>query len=359
MGFWWASGPIGHGGGVGWGFGPGSGPPAAADERCEMTTCCILQLESGTPGARVMELNMSSLRVFIVGMCVLASSLASPQMVRWSGNGNFYERVPTWRTWLEARDDAASRTFLGVKGHLMTLTSSGEQAFIVATFGEPLREGSLGGFKAGGVWRWVTREPWNYTNWAPGEPNGSDYLAFHGGSFLGSWNDRPNSDTRHYFVEYPVRLVDSLPSSCIINKGTLLGGTLFELLISDNTYMTLQSVASFLRTVPDVQVEITGVVPAGAVSVVGFVVESAVSTTNVKERVEMFDFIANQWVLLGERFPTLPDTEAVSATTVDAGRFIQPGTREIRARIGWFDQGAPVRNWLVRIDKAVFGVAFQ
>lgn len=302
---------------------------------------------------------MSRLKVFVVGTCVLASSLASPQMVRWAGNGNFYERVPDWRTWSKARDDAALRKFLGVAGHLMTLTSSGEQSFIVATFGEPLREGSLGGYKSGGVWRWVTNEPWSYTNWAPGEPNGADYLAFHGGSFLGSWNDRPDSDTRHFFVEYPVRLLDILTSNYAITKGTQLGGTLFELLISDNTYMTLQSIASLQRMVPDAQVEISGVVPAGTISAVGVVVESAVSTTNVKERVEMFDFVANQWVNFGDRFPTPNDSEAVSATAVDASRFVQPGTRQIRARLSWFDHGTPVRSWLVRIDKAVFGVAFQ
>jgi hypothetical protein len=306
-----------------------------------------------------LEVNMSRLKVLAVGVCVLASSLASPQMVRWSGNGNFYELVPDWRTWLKAKDEAETRSFLGAKGHLVTLTSPGEQSFIVDTFGEPLREASLGGFKQGGLWQWVTGEAWSYTNWAPGEPNGSDFLAFHGGNSLGSWNDRPNSDMRHYFVEYPVRLLDILPASYTVNLGMHLGGTLFELLLSDNVYMTLQSVASMLRTVPDVQLEISGVVPSGAVRVVGVIVESAVSTTNVMERVEMFDFVANQWVNLGERFPTVPDTEKVSATAVDATRFVKPGTREIRARLGWFNRGTPIRNWLVRIDKAIFGVAFE
>ena len=154
-------------------------------------------------------------------------------------------------------------------------------------------------------------------------------------------------------------MLDILPASYVVHRGTQLGGTLFELLISDNTYMTLQSITSYQRSVPDAQVEISGVVPGGTVNVVGVVVESAVSTTNVLERVEMFDFVANQWVTLGERYPVLSDTEVVSATVLDSGRFVQQGTREIRARIGWFDRGAPTRNWLARIDKAVFGVAFE
>jgi hypothetical protein len=280
-------------------------------------------------------------------------------MVRWAGNGHFYELVPTWRTWLKAKDDAASRTFLGAQGHLATITSAEEQAFIVNTFSHPLREASLGGYQDGGQWRWVTTEPWSYTNWAPGEPNGEDYLAYHGGSFLGAWNDRPNSDTRHYFVEYPVQFQEVIVTSYNVTLGTHLGGTLFELLLSDNTYMSLGAGISFQRSVPNAQLEVVATVPSGNLRLAAVTLESAVSTSGVMERISLFDFVANQWVTLGERFPALADSETLRSTLDTPGRFLHPATREIRARIGWFDRGAPTRNWLIRIDKVAFGVAFH
>ena len=42
-----------------------------------------------------------------------------------------------------------------------------------------------------GVWVWVTREPFTYTNWSPGEPNdadGEDYAAYNSS---GTWIDQP------------------------------------------------------------------------------------------------------------------------------------------------------------------------
>ena len=96
-------------------------------------------------------------------------SVAQAQ-TQWSKNGHTYELVTTPRTWNDAKLDAESRSYLGVSGHLLTITSQEEQDFIINVFGEPLREKWTGGFEIQGVWQWVTGEPFGYTNWAPGEP---------------------------------------------------------------------------------------------------------------------------------------------------------------------------------------------
>ena len=59
-------------------------------------------------------------------------------------------------------------------GHLATITSSDEQAFI-----EKLNSNEdslwIGGHRINkNDWYWVTGEPWQYTHWADGEPNDSD-----------------------------------------------------------------------------------------------------------------------------------------------------------------------------------------
>ena len=42
--------------------------------------------------------------------------------------------------------------------------------------------------------------------------------------------------------------------------------------------------------------------------------------------------------------------------TTNPGRFIQAGTRTLRARMGYFDRGVIAVNWSAKIDQAVWDV---
>ena len=152
------------------------------------------------------------------------AAVAAP--VQWSasvgGNDHWYEFVqaPQAVTWTEANAAAGSMTHLGHAGHLGTITSAAEQAFVTSIAGAVYRAW-LGGTdaKSEGNWEWVTGEAWSYTNWAGGEPNNlgnEDYLE---GWFFqnGEWNDLPDQQvTSKFLVEYsdfvaPVPLPAGLP----------------------------------------------------------------------------------------------------------------------------------------------------
>lgn len=132
-------------------------------------------------------------------------------------NGNYYETVETTGkpTWDWARLQAEDRTFQQCPGHLVTVTSAEEDAFLFTTFGADLFGKYYGGFQDPGVvppdagWQWITGEPWDYTNWYPGEPNDAfpwpaseQHLeGFHNGQ----WNDAdpsPWTTPTGYLVEY-------------------------------------------------------------------------------------------------------------------------------------------------------------
>jgi murein DD-endopeptidase MepM/ murein hydrolase activator NlpD len=171
---------------------------------------------------------MEKLSVFKIGLLislisVLVTSVAATP-VSYSGNGNYYDKISVSGgiTWNNAKTAAENLHFLNVKGHLATITSKGENEFIISKFGTS--DYYLGGFQpAGGAepaggWRWVTGEPWSYTNWdTSGEPNNHYYggyttinndpdgtpenvLQFHYNSM---WNDLPDDClVPGYFVEY-------------------------------------------------------------------------------------------------------------------------------------------------------------
>ena len=141
--------------------------------------------------------------------------------VQWSsasgGNDHWYEVVNhgSGVSWDEAKALAESSTYLGLQGHLVTITSAAEDAFVL---GFPVVgiQTWLGGFQDPGAsspdagWRWVTGEAWSYTNWGPGEPN--DFFGIGSEDKLGLftyssvnalWNDYlPNERNIQYVVEY-------------------------------------------------------------------------------------------------------------------------------------------------------------
>lgn len=153
--------------------------------------------------------------LFFIGM--LSGSIytrTEAQVVYNPTNGHYYEVVkPTTLDWLGAKADAQTRNYQGLRGHLATITSAAEDQFVTTNLPEAVTLNVvLGGYQdrtapdysepAGG-WRWVTGEPWNYTDWSPGEPNNSngneDFLHFLAN---GHWNDFPGAGPQGYVCEY-------------------------------------------------------------------------------------------------------------------------------------------------------------
>lgn len=128
-------------------------------------------------------------------------------------NGHYYELISDQVAWLVARDAAESRTFVGMPGHLATITSAEEQTFVALSF--PGVDVWLGGFQPlgspepDGNWQWVTGEPFSYTHWWGGGPNNyggtEDCLEMNTEPFWGGyWNDLAGSNNRAYIIEYDV-----------------------------------------------------------------------------------------------------------------------------------------------------------
>lgn len=142
----------------------------------------------------------------------------------WTGNGHAYEVVvvPDGIVWITAKAHA-----LGRGGHLATLTSEEENAFVyllaeknaLAWSAESQPRGPWIGAEQksdaepDGGWTWVTGEPFAYTAWHTGEPdnglNGGGgvnetVIHFYAGGAKGpTWNDWEAAERLPaYVVEY-------------------------------------------------------------------------------------------------------------------------------------------------------------
>ena len=110
-------------------------------------------------------------------------------------NGHSYYRSTGSAVWTTARTNCSN-----MGGHLVTITSSGEQNFLYTLW--PSGWIGLTDEVVEGTWRWVTGETYSYTNWNSGEPNNSgneDYVQFVSN---GRWNDLNNNSILPYVLEF-------------------------------------------------------------------------------------------------------------------------------------------------------------
>ncbi|MEQ9400719.1 MAG: right-handed parallel beta-helix repeat-containing protein [Longimicrobiales bacterium] len=127
------------------------------------------------------------------------------------GNGHFYEWVPSGSVpWTTARTAAEARTAYGLPGHLVTITSAAELAFLGTVQSDSIQTSwrpwiGLSDAASEGTYVWVTGEPFSFSSWSAGEPNnltGEDYVEMFSNL---EWNDAPDAHgfTTSYLVEFP------------------------------------------------------------------------------------------------------------------------------------------------------------
>lgn len=89
-------------------------------------------------------------RISGMAAVIFMAAVAYGTPVQWpvsdGGNGHWYDYIPGNETWTSARVDAASRTFDGLPGHLVTITSAAENDFIFQHF-SPV-QAWIGGYQA-------------------------------------------------------------------------------------------------------------------------------------------------------------------------------------------------------------------
>ena len=128
-----------------------------------------------------------------------------------AGNGHYYEGASSAPgDWASAKAYAESRSYLGVPGHLATITSQAENDFVASMPGGYVGSYWLGGYQPGGSgepdgnWQWVTGEAWGFTAWGPGQPDNQAsemWINFVGtpNPNLTAWIDPGPTDNRFAF----------------------------------------------------------------------------------------------------------------------------------------------------------------
>lgn len=135
-----------------------------------------------------------------------------------SWNGHTYFRSTGSANWTTANANA-----IALGGHLVTVTSAGENAFL-STAGACYTAFSDQSLE--GTWVWVNGEAVTYTNWAGGEPNNSggseNYMTINWNG-ASQWNDVNGNNAYPYIVEFDCLTINTtagLASGSLFPIGT-------------------------------------------------------------------------------------------------------------------------------------------
>jgi lectin-like protein/PEP-CTERM motif-containing protein len=181
---------------------------------------------------------------FVIGVLflVVSSGSAYAAPILWTDNGHYYDLIQESRTWSSALTRAGQLTFdpdgaggqAPIAGHLVTITSVQEQAFLNQQFSNRGLYWIAASDSANeGVWRWMAGPEagtaLTYTHWKSGEPNNGaggffqeDYAAGNWNA-AGQWNDWLSFVSTNFVVEYgPVSPAVATPEPASI--GLLLTG---------------------------------------------------------------------------------------------------------------------------------------
>ena len=160
----------------------------------------------------------------------------TPTVQTWGGHTYYY--YPSASTWYEAKTYSEN---LG--GHLVTINSAEEDAFVFGLAGQDSVWIGLSSVGDDGIWTWVTGEPLTYTNWYPGQPDrsvndneGNESFVHYTAAKTGQWNDngsfRPNGFVCEVEPEYTASFAG--------NGGS---GTMPDLTVRIGTSITLPECA--------------------------------------------------------------------------------------------------------------------
>ncbi|RMG23419.1 MAG: DUF5123 domain-containing protein [Armatimonadetes bacterium] len=147
-----------------------------------------------------------------------------------------------------------------------------------------------------------------------------------------------------------------VPESVEVTRGAYQSGTLQDLFNSDDSYYNVEARRPTEIAAASVEIVVKGTAPSTTASVFEFVLEAATSGDPVRQRIELFNYQSGTWEMVDERDGVNGDTTVTITITNNASRFIDPNTREIKARIGYHDRGVTFPAWGGRFDQTVWNI---
>ncbi|MGI8922421.1 MAG: hypothetical protein ACR2HJ_00015 [Fimbriimonadales bacterium] len=140
-----------------------------------------------------------------------------------------------------------------------------------------------------------------------------------------------------------------------VGPGTLESGGFFELLASDSMYLVARPGIVFNNSIPPLQITVEGTATPETTSLLSFRVEGHTTSTNIVQRIYLYNFDSEEYVLFDIANGTLTDSVREVAVGGASSEYVQAITRRMRAKLTYKAAG-PVFSfpWRARLDHVVW-----
>jgi outer membrane protein assembly factor BamB len=139
-------------------------------------------------------------------------------------------------------------------------------------------------------------------------------------------------------------------------RGNYLGGSLGDLMFSDNSYLRFGPGITFGSAQAPVEIVFESTCPRSQLARLKIDIETGATTNNLTQKMYLRDYQAGQWVEIDSRASTVADAEISLDLTTNLNRFVQAGSNEVQLRVTWIQSGPVfVYPWNVRVDRLQFG----
>jgi len=147
------------------------------------------------------------------------------------------------------------------------------------------------------------------------------------------------------------------PAEYEIIRGQHISGGLEDLFEADDSRLVVRLGFVIGSEEPPVWLELSGISPQTATDELRFVLEARATTVGLTQSIALYDCDAGEYTEVKVGMATTTDSVTEVAISDDPGRFIDPATGEVKARLSWKANG-PVASfpWEVGIDRAIWKV---
>ena len=162
---------------------------------------------------------------------------------------------------------------------------------------------------------------------------------------------------RDYGTLKYVQATSVLPSSFSIFRGLLTGGGLSDLFDSDDDKLLVQAFITLNNSESPLQIIVTGTSDVEAPSELRFKLEASVSTPGLMQTLYMLNYDTGLYEEVDFWVGTPTDSIVEVVITTNPKRFVQAGTRQMRAKVTYDQIGIVLHwPWRARIDQTIWTI---
>ena len=145
------------------------------------------------------------------------------------------------------------------------------------------------------------------------------------------------------------------PTAVSMLRGRIAAGGVQDLATSNDVRLILERGATFSSSEAPIDFNLTGVSTAATPQELYIVVEGQCSPGKLRQTVQAYDFVADEWVTVRNSMLTANADSSTRIKLTNPSRFVQPGTNQLKTRVRISAVGAVFANlWQGRYDRVAW-----